>query len=121
MHATHHTNRASETRLIHDIEHHVARARRMQAQAIADSLRRRTHQAGHAIGAVQRSFRSHVRFWATERRLGQLSDRSLADIGIPRHAIPLAVRGIDWRTVGADETPWSLRLRSLASQWSSSR
>ena len=77
------------------IRQHATRARQMQAEAMAASL------AG-AWQALSRGARASTQWLLEQRRrartrsaLMACSDRTLADIGIPREHIHLAARGVD--------------------------
>lgn len=90
MHATRSIDRpaASGVGLTDQIDHHLAHGRRVRAQA----LRHAGSRVGQTLGSLRRAIRARLHLWAAERSLRLLSDRSLADIGIPRHAIHEAVR-----------------------------
>lgn len=85
MHATRPINGVPEagTTFTSQIDHHVANARRIRAEA----MRQAGQRFGHGLGGLRRAVKARLQFWAAERSLRLLSDRSLADIGIPRHAI----------------------------------
>ena len=97
MHATRPINRVTEpgTTISNDIDRHVGNARRIRAEALGRAGRR----FGRALRTLCRGLRLRLDRWAAERSLALLSDRSLADIGIPRHAIRQAVRGQPWDVV----------------------
>lgn len=98
MHATQRTTAASETEAvtIDTLERHIRHARQLQAQAMADGLRSVARRVGRTMVPVKQATRARFETWAAEHSLARLSDRSLADIGLPRHAIAHAVRGQEW-------------------------
>ena len=97
-----------------EIEHHVATARALRAEATAQMLAK----AGGGVASVLRPAWARLVRWQEQRRtadaLARRSDRVLADIGIEREHIDLVARGIDPR---AHET----RLERLGRWWASAR
>ena len=95
-----HTNplpEVSDAELDLQIRSHVARARKLQAEVMAATM---VSAWRGLVGSVRASIG-----WLVEQRrrmqtrdaLMACSDRTLADIGIPREQIHLAARGIDLR------------------------
>jgi uncharacterized protein YjiS (DUF1127 family) len=78
-----------------EINHHVARARRLRAAATTQMLL----EAGRGVAGTLRPVRARLTRWQERRRthdaLMHCSDRVLADIGIARDDIPLIARGLD--------------------------
>lgn len=112
MHATHDIGRAvkADDLTLNEIERHIALAHDMRSQEMTDGLRTAAGRAARSWATLSRPIRTRLDRWATQQSLKLLSDRSLADIGIPREMIPLAARGIDWRSVDLDEVMWDRRL-----------
>ena len=79
------------------VRRHAARARQMQAEAMAASLADAWRGLSHGIRASANWLLEQHRRAATRRALMACSDRTLADIGIPREHIHLAARGVDVR------------------------
>ena len=77
------------------VRQHGARARGMQAEAMAGSLANAWHGLSHSVRASAQWLLEQRRRAATRRALMACSDRTLADIGIPREHIHLAARGVD--------------------------
>jgi uncharacterized protein YjiS (DUF1127 family) len=77
------------------VRQHVARARKLQAEAVAESLAGAWHRLTHGIRISADWLLEQRRRAATRRALIACSDRTLADIGIPREHIHLAARGVD--------------------------
>ena len=78
-----------------EIEHHVAQAQKLRAEATARML----SEAGRGVARLLRPSLAALVRWqqrrATRDALMHCSDRVLADIGIEREHIPLIARGID--------------------------
>lgn len=77
------------------VRQHAARARQMQAEAMAESLANAWQGLSRGVRASARWLREQRRQAKTRRALMACSDRTLADIGIPREHIHLAARGVD--------------------------
>ena len=73
------------------------RARQMQAEAVAAMLAGAWQALSRGIGASTRWLLEQRRRARTKSALMACSDRTLADIGIPREHIHLAARGVDVR------------------------
>ena len=78
-----------------EIQHHVARAHKLRAEATAQMLL----QAGRGMARVVRPALAGLARWHQQSRtrdaLMRCSDRVLADVGIAREHIPLVAKGID--------------------------
>ena len=78
-----------------EINHHIARARRLRTAATAQMLL----EAGRGVAGILHPVRARLTRWQERRRthdaLLHCSDRVLADIGIAREDIPLIARGLD--------------------------
>lgn len=101
----------ADTPLDLQIRRHTAIARRLQAQAVGESL---ANLGRGLASALQRSAR-----WFARRRLEartrealmDCTDRTLADIGIPRQYIHLAAKGVDVSDpMAISEAGWRPRL-----------
>jgi uncharacterized protein YjiS (DUF1127 family) len=101
----------AETPLDLRVRHHAAIARKLQAQAVGESL---ANLGRSLASAVQRSAE-----WFARRRLEAQTrealmdccDRTLADIGIPRQYIHLAAKGVDVSDpMAISEAGWRPRL-----------
>lgn len=79
------------------VRRHVARARKLQAEAMAESIASVWHGLTHALTASASWLARQRRQSETRLALMACSDRTLADIGIPREHIHLAARGVDVR------------------------
>jgi uncharacterized protein YjiS (DUF1127 family) len=77
------------------VRQHAARARQMQAEAMAASLAGAWQGLSRGIRASAQWLLEQRRRAATRRALIACSDRTLADIGIPREHIDLAAKGVD--------------------------
>lgn len=79
----------------HEIEHHVARAQELRAEATERILLR----AGRGVARVLRPALAGLARWhrqnQTREALMRCSDCALADIGIERADIPLFAKGVD--------------------------
>lgn len=99
-HHSFHTNplpEVSDAELDLQIRSHAVRARKLQAEVMAATM-------VSAWRGLVRGLRASISWLAEQRRRMQTrdalmacSDRTLADIGIPRESIHLAARGIDLR------------------------
>jgi uncharacterized protein YjiS (DUF1127 family) len=94
-HSTKPLPEVSDSALDRQIRSHVARAKTLRAEAVADTM-------VAVWQGLARGLRACVSWLALQRRrartrnaLMACSDRTLADIGIPRGSIDLAVRGVD--------------------------
>jgi uncharacterized protein YjiS (DUF1127 family) len=92
-----HTNFSPEVDLPLDlrVRQHAARARKLQSEAVAAGLASAWHGLTHGIRTSAQWLVQQYRKAETRRALMACSDRTLADIGIPREHIHLAARGID--------------------------
>jgi uncharacterized protein YjiS (DUF1127 family) len=79
------------------VRQHMTRARQMQAEAVAAMLAGAWQALSRGIGASTRWLLEQRRRARTKSALMACSDRTLADIGIPREHIHLAARGVDVR------------------------
>ena len=79
------------------VRQHTTRARQMQAEAVAAMLAGAWQALSRGIGASTRWLLEQRRRARTKSALMACSDRTLADIGIPREHIHLAARGVDVR------------------------
>ena len=79
------------------VRQHTMRARQMQAEAVAAMLAGAWQALSRGIGASTRWLLEQRRRARTKSALMACSDRTLADIGIPREHIHLAARGVDVR------------------------
>lgn len=77
------------------VRSHVAHAKKLQAEAIAETIVAAYDGLARAVRAAAGWLAQRRREAATRRALGACSDRTLADIGIPREQIALVARGID--------------------------
>jgi uncharacterized protein YjiS (DUF1127 family) len=93
-----HTNVSPEVDAPFDLQvgQHAARARQMQAEAVAASLAGAWQGLSSGIRASARWLLEQRRRARTRGALMACSDRILADIGIPREHIHLAARGVDF-------------------------
>jgi uncharacterized protein YjiS (DUF1127 family) len=99
-----HTNASPEVgdrALDLQIRNHAAHARQLQAEAVAETMVK-------VWRGLTRGLRASASWLAEQRRRVQTrdalmacSDRTLADIGIPREHIHLAARGVDLRAPNA--------------------
>jgi uncharacterized protein YjiS (DUF1127 family) len=96
-HHSFHSNASPGVEVPFDLQvrRHTARARQMQAEAIAASLADTWRGLSHGIHASADWLAEQRRRALTRRALMACSDRILADIGIPREHIHLAARGVD--------------------------
>ena len=83
------------------VRQHTMRARQMQAEAVAAMLAGAWPGLSRGIGSATRWLLERRRQARTKNALMACSDRTLADIGIPREHIHLAARGVDVRDPGA--------------------
>lgn len=99
FHTSNHGKTSPEVEVPFDLQvrQHATRARQMQAEAMAASLAGAWHNASRAMRASADWLREQRRRAQTRRALMACSDRTLADIGIPRGYIHLAARGVDLR------------------------
>jgi uncharacterized protein YjiS (DUF1127 family) len=81
-----------------ELNRHVERARRLQAEATADMLRQAGRGVARAWQAARLGLAQRRQQWQTADALMRCSDRVLADVGIAREHIPLVARGIDPHT-----------------------
>jgi uncharacterized protein YjiS (DUF1127 family) len=81
-----------------DLNRHVERARRLQAEATADMLVAAGRGVARAWHALRLPLARRRQQWQTADALMRCSDRVLADIDIAREDIPLIAKGIDPRT-----------------------
>jgi uncharacterized protein YjiS (DUF1127 family) len=77
------------------VRQYAARARQMQAEAMAESLASAWQSLSRAARASAQWLLEQRRQAATRRALAACSDRTLADIGILREHIHLAAKGVD--------------------------
>jgi uncharacterized protein YjiS (DUF1127 family) len=77
------------------VRQHTARARQLQAEVMAAYLAGARRGLSHAVRASAGWLQEQRRRVQTRSALMACSDRTLADIGIPREQIHLAVRGLD--------------------------
>jgi uncharacterized protein YjiS (DUF1127 family) len=73
----------------------AARAKQMQAEAMAENFASAWQVLSRGVRASTRWLLEQRRRGQTRRALMACSDRTLADIGIPREHIHLAARGVD--------------------------
>jgi uncharacterized protein YjiS (DUF1127 family) len=78
-----------------ELNRHLQRARRLQAEATADMLRGAGRDVARGWQALLATLTRRRQQWRTAYALMRCSDRVLADIGIAREDIPLVARGID--------------------------
>jgi uncharacterized protein YjiS (DUF1127 family) len=92
-----HTNVSPDAEVPLDfrVRQYAARARQMQAEAMAASLASAWQSLSRGARASASWLLEQRRQAATRRALAACSDRTLADIGIPREHIHLAARGVD--------------------------
>jgi uncharacterized protein YjiS (DUF1127 family) len=81
-----------------ELNWHLQRARRLQAEATADMLRQAGRGVARGWNALLSPLTQRRRQWQTADALMRCSDRVLADVGIAREDIPLVARGIDPHT-----------------------
>jgi uncharacterized protein YjiS (DUF1127 family) len=77
------------------VRQYAARARQMLAEAMAESLANAWQTLSRGVRTTAQWLLEQRRQAATRRALAACSDRTLADIGIPREHIHLAARGVD--------------------------
>ena len=77
------------------VRQHTARARQMRADAMAASLANAWQGLSRGVRTSAQWLREQRRQAETRRALMACSDRTLADIGIPREHINLAAKGVD--------------------------
>jgi uncharacterized protein YjiS (DUF1127 family) len=110
-HHSFHTNVSPEVEVPFDLQvrRHTARARQMQAEAVAESLAGAWHALGRGLQASTGWLLEQRHRALTRSALTSCSDRTLADIGIPRERIHLAARGVDVRDpIAVSEAgPWA--------------
>jgi uncharacterized protein YjiS (DUF1127 family) len=92
----------------------VAAGRQMQAEAVRDTLASAWRQGARLARAARQGMRRWAKRHATRRALESCSDRTLADIGIPREHIALVAAGLDPRRHGPAG-------RSPAGRWQAAR
>jgi uncharacterized protein YjiS (DUF1127 family) len=89
------TERSPEFPSYAELNRHVERARRLQAEATADMLRRAGRGVARGWQGASLSLARRRQQWRTADALMRCSDRVLADVGIAREDIALVARGID--------------------------
>ena len=92
-----HTNFTPEVDVPLDlvVRQHVAQARKLQAEAVVASMAGAWRGLSDGVRASAGWLLEQRRRAATHRALRACSERTLADIGIPREHIHLAARGVD--------------------------
>ena len=115
-HHSFHTSLSPEVDVPLDVRvrQHATRARQMQAEAVAASLAGAWQALSRGIGASTRWLLEQRRRARTKSALMACSDRTLADIGIPREHIHLAARGVDVRDpIAVREAGLGARIRRM--------
>ena len=92
----------------------IASGRQMQAEAVRDTFASAWRQGARLARAATQGMRRWAKRHATRMALESCSDRTLADIGIPREHIALVAAGLDPRQHGRAE-------RSPAGRWQAAR
>ena len=95
------------------VRYHAARARKLQAQVMAATLTNLWHGLPRAWHATTSWLVRWSRRVQTREALEACSDRTLADIGIPREHIALIAKGVDHNDpVAVSQYGWRPRLVS---------
>ena len=81
-----------------ELNWHLQRARRLQAEATADMLRQAARGVARGWHGLLSTLARRRQQRQTTDALMRCSDRVLADVGIARENIPLVARGIDPHT-----------------------
>lgn len=108
-----HTNPLSEVEVPLDlrVRRHSAQARKLQAEAMAEGMANSWHALTRALPALWGSLVRWNQRVQTREALEACSERTLADIGIPREHIALVAKGVDHRDpVALARHGWQPRL-----------
>jgi uncharacterized protein YjiS (DUF1127 family) len=96
------------------VRQHTMRARQMQAEAVAAMLAGAWQGLSRGVRASTQWLLEQRRNALTRSALMACSDRTLADVGIPREHIHLAARGVDVRDpIAVREAGLGARIRRM--------
>lgn len=96
------------------VRYHTARGRKLQSQAMGAILAHLWHGLPRALPALLGAAKRWNQRVATREALIACSDRTLADIGIPREHIALVAKGVDHRDpIVMSQHGWRPRLTAV--------
>jgi uncharacterized protein YjiS (DUF1127 family) len=112
-----HTDALPDAPLDLQVRHHTARGRKLQSQAMGATLTKLGHALPRALPAMAGWLVRWNQRVLTREALEACSDRTLADIGIPREHIALVAKGVDHRDpIAVSQYGWRPRLASALQQ-----
>jgi len=96
------------------VRYHTARGRKLQSQVMGAHLAKLGHGLTRALPALANGLVRWNQRVHTREALMACSDRTLADIGIPREHIGLVAKGVDHRDpIAVSQHGWRPRLAAV--------